>query len=200
MEVGHSKRIWRYAKLAVSRNTAMKLSQISRIILWIGLCLFWIGSCAMEPSEPTEPIDPIEQSESPVFLALNSLSESAKSQVNVAIDFALQHGHPGPRVVDIRIRHSKNLELVSNQKGSALIAAGKEMVVQSLSEEQVRVVAFSSGSLTPLGSGRIAELRFRREDAAKAQIEILTDKPIFAPAEVNQGLLVSDPLQISAAR
>jgi hypothetical protein len=56
---------------------------------------------------------------------------------------------------------------------------------------------FSGSNVNRLSSGVLATYRFEKVGDEPANIEILTEQPIFAPAEANQGLIVSDPLNIS---
>lgn len=117
----------------------------------------------------------------------------------LAIDLAYTRKalSPGPRVMEAFLRFSDNLRYSSATQGEAIVAAGKTLVVQKREKGLLRIMAFSATSISELDSGLLATLRFEKTGTGTATLEILTDRPIFAPAETNQGLLVSDPLRIA---
>ncbi|HMA96166.1 MAG TPA: hypothetical protein VKP30_25945 [Polyangiaceae bacterium] len=100
-----------------------------------------------------------------------------------------------PRVAELVIEHSESLSLDSGEPGAAAVTARKQVVVQAKDATHTRVVVYSADNTNGLGSGSIVRLNFTRTSAT-ATAKILTDRPIFAPKEAQQGLQVSEPLSI----
>jgi hypothetical protein len=61
----------------------------------------------------------------------------------------------------------------------------------------VRAVAYSGGSTAAIGSGTLLTYRFVAKGAGPFRFEIPTDKAVFAPPAANDGLHVSDPIDVS---
>ncbi len=80
--------------------------------------------------------------------------------------------------------------------GEALAAANKDLTVQDKGNGLFRVLAFSSSNTTPIGPGVLATLELERETEGPMRVEILTDRPMFAPQEAQQGLIVGDPIEL----
>lgn len=131
-----------------------------------------------------------------IYIFLTSQKSNAEDELATAT-LSIRRGKRasmGPRVMDVYLRLSGNLEYVSSEKGRALIDSSKELVVQRKGENMLRLVSYSSTSINELRSGVLAHLVFRKTDDMRAQVEILTDAPIFAPAQANEGLLVGEPI------
>lgn len=123
------------------------------------------------------------------------LSSSSKGEdVTVTVNFELGPA-PAPRVAEVRLAHDEQLTLVDAVPGEGAKAAGKELTVQQPEPNLVRLILLSrdGGSLK---SGSLAVLHLRKHGGQPAKIDILTDKPPFAPAEAMQGLSIGDPLQL----
>ena len=114
----------------------------------------------------------------------------------VSVEFVNNDQNKKPRIAEYYIKHTGNVEYLSFEKGNAVYLVQKDMVVQKKSDGFLRTVVFSSSNLNTLDSGTIATYTFKRLDDGEVTFEILTDKPIFAPSEANEGLLVGDPLSI----
>jgi len=99
----------------------------------------------------------------------------------------------GPRVADIRVAYSEQMELVGSTLGSG--AEGKELTVQTPQPGLLRLVLLSRDA-TEMASGELVELKFRRVSAGPAKFDLLLDKPVFAPAAAMQGLIIGDPVQL----
>ena len=123
-------------------------------------------------------------------------AETDGEDVQLRVRFERPLAGSGPRVAEIVIERSDNLELVSAGAGEAAEAAGKQVVVQEQPDGALRVLMFAPGNVTELGSGAIAQLHLRRTGAAAAKLDLRTDKPLFAPAQANEGLRIGEPLQI----
>lgn len=113
----------------------------------------------------------------------------------VSLQYIREAGRPGPRLAEIVVSYSENLEYLTSEEGKALVDAGKKLIVQNRESGKLRLVIFASENLLELDSGELARLRFRKHDGVSSRVEILTQKPIFAPEEANDGLLVSDPIE-----
>lgn len=89
---------------------------------------------------------------------------------------------------------SPNLSFVKYEVGDAATEAKKQLDVQERPDGTVRCVVFSTGNTSAMATGRVVTFRFSRLDGKGAQVDLLTKRPIFAPAAANEGLLVSDPV------
>jgi len=131
-----------------------------------------------------------------LILAVENQGASGE-QLAIDLQYTRKSSAPGPRVMEAFLRFSDNLRYSSATQGEAIVAAGKTLVVQERSNSLLRIMAFSATSISELDTGLLATLRFEKTGTGTATLEILTDRPIFAPAEIYQGLLVSDPLRIA---
>jgi hypothetical protein len=102
---------------------------------------------------------------------------------------------PAPRVAEIRVTHPAELTLLSSAIGDSAKSAGKELTVQELGNSVVRLILLSRDG-SSLDSGVLAELKLKKHGAGKVKVDILMDKPVFAPAESMQGLSIGDPLEL----
>lgn len=144
---------------------------------------------APEPTPPDGPADEVGSSR--VWI-----EPLAGDETRFELRYARGAAKAGPRVAEVMIDRSANLELVGYQAGDAATLAGKQVVVQEPSPDQLRVLLFSPSSITELGSGVLATLQLRRSGAAGATLDLNTSKPIFAPAPANEGLAIGDPLHL----
>jgi hypothetical protein len=125
-----------------------------------------------------------------VLPASGTASEvTVEATLNVPADSA-------PRVMELQLKHSPELEYKGADKGKALEAASKELVVQDKGPELVRALAFAGGNTNSIGSGTLVTFRFAAKGQGPYRLELLTDKPIFAPPQANAGLHVSDPVEV----
>lgn len=100
----------------------------------------------------------------------------------------------GPRVAEIRLALSSDLNFVSAGAGDALEEANKELIGQKLEDGTVRLVAFAASNITEIGSGILASVLFESDGNGSSTVGILVDRPLFAPDEANQGLLVDEKI------
>jgi hypothetical protein len=115
---------------------------------------------------------------------------------SLVVSYARGSEVTGPRVVELLIRHSEHLAFDSAVAGDATSAAGKELIVQERDARTLRVLLFSSSNTAALDTGTLATLRMKRTSAAPAHAEILLGQPMFAPQAAEQGLRVSDPIEL----
>ena len=108
-----------------------------------------------------------------------------------------------PRMMELRLR-LHGLRYVSSEALSAATAAGKQVVVQD-DEGVLRTVIYATGNLNRLDSGPLVRYRLSREASAKvgfadptgnARVEILEQRPIFAPPEADLGVTLGKPLEL----
>jgi len=116
------------------------------------------------------------------------------NRIPVAIDFVLGTHSSGPRVAEIKIAHSPNILLLEAEPGKSILNADKEMVAQQQEEGSIRIIIYGTSNLNALETGKLAKLFFEKKDRQPSTLEIVTQNPIFAPEQANQGLLVSDPV------
>jgi hypothetical protein len=103
---------------------------------------------------------------------------------------------PGPRMIELWLNISNVAELVASSPGTALEDSGKEFVIQDKGNGLFRAIAFSSSNVNSIGSGELAVVALRRASPGTMRVEILTDRPMFAPQEAQQGLIVGDPIEL----
>jgi len=58
------------------------------------------------------------------------------------------------------------------------------------------VLLFSPASATEIESGVLATIKLHHETGARGTLDLNTSKPLFAPASVNEGLAIGDPLLV----
>lgn len=127
-------------------------------------------------------------------ISMIGFSDNAK--VEVLLDYVREtDSNYGPRIVELYMTYTNNMEYISSIEGDAIVKANKQLIIQNQkNKKQLRLVILASDNTNELDTGRLATLTFEKTDSEEATLRILTDKPIFAPTEANDGLLVSDPL------
>ncbi len=113
----------------------------------------------------------------------------------VKLDFVNAIDKNGPRVAEIFARYSSNLKYESVETGKAVSEAQKQLVVQEIEQGKLRIVVLAADNTNELDTGTLCTLKFNKTNDEKARVEILTEQPIFAPDEANEGLLVGDPVE-----
>lgn len=165
----------------------------------IGVIAFGFVLCSLTACEESSPVTRLPEKDPygnswPMRLEMVQGDSVERGSVEVVMNLYKQKDHAGPRVMELTLKHSPSLKYISAIAGEALQQAGKQLIVQTPGSDRVRAVAYSSISLQDIDTGTLLSLRFERKEPGKATVEILTEKPIFAPAAANQGLIVSDPL------
>ncbi len=158
--------------------------------LFICLCLALTFACHEQGGEPHQ------QSTVPAVAPAESELSLHTDDDALIVSYARGSEATGPRVVELFIRHSEHLVFDSAVAGDAATAAGKELIVQERDAQTLRVLLFSSSNALSLDTGTLATLRMKRSSAAPAQAEILLGQPMFAPQTAEQGLRVSDPIEL----
>ena len=101
-----------------------------------------------------------------------------------------------PRMLELWLKTTNVAAVAHSEPGEALTAAHKELTIQDKGNGLFCVLAFSSSNVTPIGPGEIATLELERDADGPMRVEILTDRPMFAPQEAQQGLIVGDPIEL----
>jgi hypothetical protein len=76
-----------------------------------------------------------------------------------------------------------------------LEAAGKS-VDASVSATSMRLVIYSTQNLNSIPTGPLVDVALSSQRVT-TEIDISTERPIFAPAEANHGLQISPPLKLT---
>jgi hypothetical protein len=162
-------------------------------VLILGTALAAVG-CNSDPASTQDPsakvagTKPVGAGRAKLWLTMNAGAEG----VNLVVNY--ERGNAaGPRVADVMIAHSNSLELASSVPGDGATKAGKELTVQHPKPGVLRLV-FLSRDTKEIESGELAQLSFRRSDKAPVKADLLMDKPVFAPAEAMEGLMIGDPV------
>jgi hypothetical protein len=111
----------------------------------------------------------------------------------------LKYANPeevGPRVAEIFLKHSGNLTYKNSVKGDSLTKSDKQLVVQEIEKGMLRVVILSAENTNSIGTGTLLTAMFEKTNDQPGRIEILTEQPLFAPEEANEGLIVGDPVTL----
>lgn len=170
--------------------------------------LFHVASCGQEgsPLEVPSMGGPTAQDDSDDTVGQDStptddrsqiwLEALAGSELGARVSYTLEAGKTGPRVGEIVLKLSPSLRFVSAVTGQSLKDAGKELVAQPLVDGTVRLVFLSATNTQTLGSGDLATLQLERISNEPGKVEFVLGKPLFAPQEANDGLLVGAPLTL----
>jgi hypothetical protein len=123
-------------------------------------------------------------------------SSSKENLQQVIVQYNGAENGQNPRVAEVFLRHSSNVKYKGVEKGEALRLAEKQLVVQEVEEGLLRVVILSSENTNTIDTGVLLTAAFEKTNNKAGKLEILTDQPLFAPEEANEGLLVGDPIEI----
>lgn len=124
-----------------------------------------------------------------------SESDEQSTGLEVHVDFERSPQAAGPRIAELYIEHSENMQWVDATAGPAAVASNKTVLGQAKSNGRVRVIVYSA-SAEQLESGRIASLRFEGTGDGPFTVRLSDDNQIFAPVEANGNLLVGDAVVI----
>src|SRR4029079_17938042 len=98
------------------------------------------------------------------------------------------------RMLEAFIEASQPVTLAGHEIGGAASAARKQVIVQQKDDRHLRVIVFASDNVNELGDGVLTTLQLDPEDDAPLTLDILTERPLFAPAGANDGLVLGDPV------
>jgi len=151
------------------------------------------SSVSSAPSEPaldlSAPID-----EDGTTLRLEQVMDP-QGRLVVDLSYHPSEGAVPPRMVEIWLGMGSGLAFESGMAGEAVTNAGKLFVARE-EEAGVRVVILSTSDLTPLSTGSLGRLVFRRDGSGPASVSILERLPIFAPQTANEGLSLPPMLDL----
>jgi hypothetical protein len=172
------------------------------IIMTAAFCLAIAVAGGCERAERVAPAPEHKSAtQSPVLsgatLALTIVEQSSE-EVVVELRHQPREGEALPRLMELHLRLSDNLSLLSASRGAAAEAVGKDLVVKEKEGNVLRALLFSAQNVKRLGEGELARFRLKRSDTGSAKVELLDKMPVFAPPEANEGLLLADPLEIPA--
>ncbi len=174
--------------------------QMLALLLLLPLAAGCIGD---DPAGTTAPTDPpphasaIEAGGPTLSLVALDVGEGSGDLVTLELRYNRREGQEGPRAAEIWLKHSAGLAFESAEALAAATDAGKTVHAQARPDGELRLVVYGTATLDRLGSGPLARLHFRRGDAAGPHtVEILARMPIFAPAEVNQGVHLAPQLVV----
>ena len=165
-------------------------------IVFVGACNddSKIENSTHEQADSEKEFDEDSELETGSLLALKSIGNSKSPVAELLYINANPKGESRPRVSEIILRKSKNIEYTGYELGDALKTAKKSLHIQETAQEYLRLVILASDNINPIDTGILATLTFEKSGTEKATISISTESPIFAPEEANIGLKVSDPI------
>jgi hypothetical protein len=158
--------------------------------LLLGLACLVLGACLQTSDDASMPNLSSSTYDGHSRLMLEAVSEDA---IRISLNGLEAHG---PRVVELWLRVTNATALRQSNPGAALVRAGKDLIVQHKRDDSFRVVMMSGENTNKIGAGELATLEFERAGEGPMRIEILTDRPMFAPQEAQQGLTVGDPIEL----
>lgn len=162
--------------------------------VWLLVMVLALGACsgggAAQSTDNVVGQKPAGEGRAKLWLSGERKGEEIRLKVNFEKGAA-----PGPRVAEIRVAHGAELTLLRSASGDSAKSAGKELTVQEVGGSVVRLILLSRDG-SSLDSGVLAELALKKQGNGKAKVDILMDKPVFAPAESMQGLSIGDPLEL----
>jgi hypothetical protein len=161
-----------------------------RILL---LCSLLTG-CFSSPNEDGDQVNQGAKPSSDARYQHQALGSCDASLCTVQLQYHPET--PLARAAELFFRHSANLRFERAVSGDALASVDKQLVAQTRQPGEVRLVAFSPTNTLEIPAGMFATLTFARTDAERATVEIVRDRPMFAPAVANELLAVSPPLEL----
>lgn len=175
----------------------MRFNDILKAFPALLVMVFIVGCNATSPNGATPTPNPVRETETGgeqakastrnhIFLEVSSGQDDA----DVSVNFEKAADSQGPRVAELRLSLSPDLTFVSAQAGPALTEAGKDLIAQVEEDGVIRLVALSASSAAEIGSGVLATVKVRRSGSGPSTAELLLDRPLFAPQEATQGLLI----------
>lgn len=162
------------------------------------LLLSLLGSCTLENpnSIQQEEKNTIEVDEN-ISLYAEDINED-KQTISVLVKYNPSLSQSTPRIMELFLRTSNNMQLMSGTAGEAVEKSGKEFIVQEKESGIIRTVVYAASNTNTIEEGVIGTYVFSyTPDAKRLVAEILTDKPIFAPEAANEGLLICEPLVLN---
>jgi hypothetical protein len=138
-----------------------------------------------------------DRNETPTTIFFNiTRMDGKENRPSLSIEYRKKQNQPGPRVVELYVKYSAEIELVSYATGTATADGKKELIVQKVEVGLLRIIIYSSNNTNQLNSGSLVSLVFNKISGGSARFEMLVDKPIFAPPEANNGLIIGDPITV----
>jgi hypothetical protein len=162
------------------------------------LLLSALPGCTDDPAGDENPVGVgTEDPTVPENLPTLALVQAWEQEDSVAVDLVYSPGQDavGPRMMELYLQAAAGLKYASSEPLAAVEAAGKQLVVQAEDDGMVRTVIFATNNVDRLQAGPLARFIFLRQEGVR-RIELLDRHPIFAPADADTGLTLSEPLVI----
>lgn len=161
------------------------------LILATLLCL---AGCADETTAP-----PAQEGEPAVGLPDGYtlglvLAQEEGEQLAVDLYYQRPEDNPGPRMMELFVRPSPGLKYLSSEPLAVVTSAGKQLVTQEQEDGTIRLVVFATSNLNRLESGPVARLVLARQGQGSQSLELVDQRPVFAPTEAEQGTTLAEPL------
>jgi hypothetical protein len=117
-------------------------------------------------------------------------------EVRVAVEYAPAEGSERPRMADVRLRASAELELVAAEAGPALTAADKSLYVDDTTQKawkkradgSYQLLAYGFANTRTFEPGRLIVLTFRGDALGPATFALVRRDQTFAPSVPDQAL------------
>lgn len=164
------------------------------------------GSSSGEATAPSEPLintptaEPRPALDEGLFtLELKMVRQTPEGAV-VQLHYHRREHQVAPRTAEVLIEYPEELTLSGVTGLEATTRAQKDLIVQHPTPGRVRLVWMSIGHLGTIDSGPLAELTFSGAASARSAVHILSlpQRPWFAPAAANDGVMISEPLQFKS--
>ena len=149
-----------------------------------------ISSAPQTAAPPQGEVEVAPQStleESPFTLSFVDAEEKGLERT-VTLAYQRAVGETRARAVELYLKLGGGLLYQRAEMGEVLQRGGKELIVQEPEQSLLRVIVFSRGNLDPLGDGPLFRLRLSAVAGGAETIEILSERPLFAPSEANHSL------------
>ena len=174
----------------------MGRSRMSRSVAWAALAALVLSGCSdsLGPGAPegAEPIAAVDG-------ATLRLIASTQTATGTAID--LYHNRPlaerGPRMMELFVQLSGDLRYLRHEPLAASLAAEKGLVVQPRDDGTLRIVLFATTNTLRIASGPLARLWL---EGARGTVSFVNHRPIFAPPEADQAIVLGKPLTVGGPR
>ncbi len=121
----------------------------------------------------------------PPVLGLQPQPTVVDGEVAVTISYARPADEPAPRLAEFHFQVGSGLTFVRAEPLDAVVKAGKQLVAQVHPGNVLRLLIFSTANLNTLDSGPLATLVFQRTGTGPTTLDLLDQRPIFAPPEAD---------------
>jgi hypothetical protein len=162
------------------------------------LALLLLSTSCVEPGRGAPDAAPLAPDPGAATLELRAVDPSGDT---LAVDLHFSRGErsEAPRMMEVHLR-LRHLRFLGSEPLSAALAADKQVVVQE-QDGTLRAVLFATGNTSRLASGPLVRFDLAPDpEGTEGRVEILDQRPIFAPPESDRGVTLGAPLDLGGVK